>query len=47
MRNETLSPVDLAPPSPPTRTYEAPGFETIILACEISAYATDGDVPLF
>jgi hypothetical protein len=47
MRNETHSPVDLLPPSPPARPYEAPGFETISLACEISAYAPDGDVPLF
>jgi hypothetical protein len=47
MRNEHPSPVDLTPPSPPVRPYEAPGFETISLACEISAYAPDGDVPLF
>ena len=47
MRNEILSPVDLLPPSPPARPYEAPGFETISLACEISAYAPDGDIPLF
>ena len=30
------------------RRYEAPGFELIDLACEISAYAPDGgDIPLF
>jgi hypothetical protein len=29
------------------RRYEAPGFEVIDLACEISAYAPDGDGPLF
>ncbi len=29
------------------RPYEAPGFEVISLACEISAYAPDGDAPLF
>lgn len=30
-----------------TRAYEAPGYEVISLACEISAYAPDGDGPLF
>lgn len=29
------------------RPYEAPGYEQISLACEISAYAPDGDGPLF
>ena len=47
MQNETLSPVDLLPPTSPQSRYEAPGFETISLACEISAYAPDGDLPLF
>ena len=47
MRNENLSPVDLAPQAPNARPYEAPGFETISLACEISAYAPDSDIPLF
>jgi hypothetical protein len=47
MRNENPSPVDLTPPSPPTLPYQAPGFEMISLACEISAYAPDGDIPLF
>jgi hypothetical protein len=27
--------------------YEPPSFEVICLACEISAYAPDGDTPLF
>jgi hypothetical protein len=27
--------------------YEPPSFEVICLACEISAYAPDGDQPLF
>lgn len=27
--------------------YVAPSFEVICLACEISAYAPDGDHPLF
>ena len=48
MRNETNAPLDLLPPTPPTPSrYEAPGFESISLACEISAYAPDSDVPLF
>jgi len=48
MQNDTLSPVDLLPPTSPAQSrYEAPGFETICLACEISAYAPDGDLPLF
>lgn len=29
------------------RAYEAPGYAVIHLACEISAYAPDGDGPLF
>jgi len=45
MRNETVARVDLTP-TPPA-AYEAPGYEWISLACEISAYAPDGDVPLF
>ena len=48
MQNETRSSVDLVPPTSPAQSrYEAPGFETICLACEISAYAPDGDLPLF
>jgi hypothetical protein len=48
MRDETHAPLDLLPPSPPARSrYEAPGFEWISLACEISAYAPDADLPLF
>jgi hypothetical protein len=27
--------------------YEPPTYEIICLACEISAYAPDGDTPLF
>jgi hypothetical protein len=27
--------------------YQPPTFEVICLACEISAYAPDGDFPLF
>ncbi len=33
-------------PTPQTR-YEPPRFELICLACEISAYAPDSDLPLF
>ena len=32
--------------APQTR-YEPPRFELICLACEISAYAPDSDLPLF
>jgi hypothetical protein len=46
MRNEVPARVDLAPTAPPA-PYQAPGFEWISLACEISAYAPDGDLPLF
>ena len=45
MHTEPVARVDLAPPSP--QPYEAPGYERICLACEISAYAPDGDGPLF
>jgi len=43
---------DAAPiATPETRSadtrYEPPRFEVICLACEISAYAPDGDLPLF
>ena len=31
----------------PTRPYEPPRFEVIALDCEITAYAPDGDDPLF
>jgi hypothetical protein len=30
-----------------TRSYESPHFEVIPLDCEITAYAPDGDDPLF
>lgn len=29
------------------RRYQAPEFEVIELDCEITAYAPDGDLPLF
>ncbi len=31
----------------PADGYQPPTVEVICLACEISAYAPDGDVPLF
>ena len=31
----------------PADEYQAPTFEVICLACEISAYAPDDDTPLF
>ncbi len=38
----------IATPEPATDVrYEPPGYELICLACEISAYAPDGDLPLF
>ena len=33
--------------TPETTRYEPPRFELICLACEISAYAPDSDLPLF
>lgn len=34
-------------PSPQDAPYSPPSYEVICLACEISAYAPDGDPPLF
>jgi hypothetical protein len=34
-------------PGEPTGPWTRPSFEVICLACEISAYAPDGDLPLF
>lgn len=34
-------------PTEPPRAWEAPAFEVICLACEISAYAPDEGEPLF
>ena len=33
--------------APAEEIYQAPTFEVICLACEISAYAPDDDFPLF
>jgi len=43
---------DRSPESSPIRSesaapYERPSFEVISLGCEITAYAPDGDDPLF
>jgi hypothetical protein len=49
MRNPNTDPNPVPRPevaSPETR-YEPPRFELISLACEISAYAPDSDLPLF
>jgi hypothetical protein len=48
MRRETSDPNPIVPAelTPPQR-YEPPSFEVICLACEISAYAPDSDLPLF
>ncbi len=45
MGNEHGSPTE-APVREPRR-YEPPTCEVICLACEISAYAPDDDLPLF
>jgi hypothetical protein len=38
----------IASPEPSTTDrYEPPRYEVSCLACEISAYAPDGDLPLF
>jgi hypothetical protein len=39
----------IAAPEPSTRElrFEPPSYEVICLACEISAYAPDDDLPLF
>lgn len=52
MRNDTSSGIDtlLAPTRDAqarAERWEPPTVEVICLACEISAYAPDGDVPLF
>jgi hypothetical protein len=49
MRLPNTDPNPVARPelaTPETR-YEPPRFELISLACEISAYAPDSDLPLF
>ncbi len=49
MRNDPRDPAASATTSNPeaTQAYEPPRFEVIGLDCEITAYAPDGDDPLF
>jgi hypothetical protein len=56
MRRENGQPAERAHQSGPTGLetagsaaagYEPPRYEVICLACEVSAYAPDGDIPLF
>ncbi|MEM7413607.1 MAG: hypothetical protein AAF430_25465 [Myxococcota bacterium] len=42
----TLDSIAQPEPAPAEARYEPPRFDVICLACEISAYAPDGD-PLF
>ena len=39
--------IDVAPQAQAAPPYEPPRFEVIALDCEITAYAPDGDFPLF
>ncbi len=41
------TPIASPDPQPREPRYEPPRYELICLACEISAYAPDGDLPLF
>jgi hypothetical protein len=45
--NPDANPIARPEPAPPETRYEPPRFELISLACEISAYAPDSDLPLF
>jgi hypothetical protein len=49
MRLPNIDPTPVARPdlATPEIRYESPRFELICLACEISAYAPDSDLPLF
>ena len=49
MRHPNTDPNPVARPelAMPEARYEPPGYELISLACEISAYAPDSDLPLF
>jgi hypothetical protein len=47
MGNEHANPTDGSHGAGESRHYEPPTCEVICLACEISAYAPDGDLPLF
>jgi hypothetical protein len=43
----TTTAFEPGPVSEPSRPWASPTVEVICLACEISAYAPDGDLPLF
>ncbi len=45
--NIDLTPIARTELATPETRYEPPRFELICLACEISAYAPDSDLPLF
>ena len=48
MRNETPEAAPLpGMPNAAADRWEPPSVEVICLACEISSYAPDGDLPLF
>lgn len=47
MGNEHGIPTDATDGAGEPRNYQPPTCEVICLACEISAYAPDGDLPLF
>ena len=45
--NTEANPISRPALATPETLYEPPRFELICLACEISAYAPDSDLPLF
>jgi hypothetical protein len=45
--NIAANPIPRPEIAAPETRYEPPRFELICLACEISAYAPDSDLPLF
>jgi hypothetical protein len=46
-RNSDSKPIATPEPAATDSRYEPPRYEVICLACEISAYAPDSDLPLF
>jgi len=46
-QNPESTPIARPEPASPDTRYEPPRYEVICLACEISSYAPDGDLPLF
>ena len=45
--NIDVNPISRPELAKPETRYEPPRYELICLACEISAYAPDSDLPLF